>query len=135
MRIIGLIPCLIFLACHCHCLLRNCVSEEDWENDTSGSPRCEVVTPQKVEVECYGTKTETEISVNRISSYQQTENNTPVIICNASYPIDVDEDGFKVRQCILSSMQINIVNKGDAVGTLEWDFLISIHHCITFIFS
>jgi len=102
---------LFFLAitvCQCVGLLKNCVSEADWNRDTSGAPRCEVVIPEMVKVGCFGSKDDTEISVNRLSPDLQNRNNTPTIVCNASYPIDVDEQGFKVIKNITLNFSIDL---------------------------
>jgi len=100
MEVLYIILLTLSVSSKCFGLLKNCVSEAEWEGDTSGTPRCEFVTPEGADVRCYGSRDETEISIKRLPPDQQKENNTPILVCNASYPIDVDEEGFKVRRLI-----------------------------------
>ena len=98
---------LLILSCvllECQGLIKNCVTPSEWDSDTSNAPRCEIVS-RMTEVICYG---DGQVSMDRLNPQQQrVTENVPVIICNATYTLDLDVTGFKVN--ILRLQQKNAI--------------------------
>ena len=78
------------------CLLRNCVTYEEWRKDNT-TPKCEVDT-----IYDFTCLAKNQISVQRPQPGSGVKPEQTQIVCRAPYPIDVDVDGSKVRTTILS---------------------------------